>query len=219
MWSEAITSSPERRVAIPTASPARGGMHLAKTLNWEDWGHGIAPYVELVYESVHGAIPDGVKFRFRDVISDDDMDDLGHLLRAPADPNHGLEWAAFYAHDEAMGLLLDAAADPNYARPLTLRSLRLRSTSRSRRATTTTPTSDKPPWLNSCVWPARMWTQWTAKETRPSQSPPAAATVTHSASLCAAQANLDTAAPQGDENCGNTALQKAAHEEMASATP
>ena len=37
--------------------------------------------------------------------------------------------------------------------------------------------------------------------------------------LCSARAKLDTAAPQGDENCGNTALQKAAHEEMASATP
>ena len=74
----------------------------------------MAPYVELVHESVHGAIPRGATFHFRDVISDDDVDALEHLLRAPADPNLGLEWAAFYAHDEAMRLLLDAAADPNY---------------------------------------------------------------------------------------------------------
>ena len=186
----------------------------------------IAPYVELVYESVHGAIPDGVKFRFRHVISDDDMDDLGHLLRAPADPNHGLEWAAFYAHDEAMRLLLDAAADPNYEIWHYFEAIGTAIPTTALHIAITEGDNDDP---NERQFVATVVEQLRAAGANvdavdgEGDTPVTVATRCGNSDalrlLCAAQANLDTSAPQGDENCGNTALQKAAHEEMVSATP
>ena len=186
----------------------------------------MAPYVELVHESVHGAIPDGVKFRFRHVISDDDMDDLGHLLRAPADPNHGLEWAAFYAHDEAMGLLLDAAADPNYEIWHYFEAIDTAIPTTALHIAITEGDNDDP---NERQFVATVVEQLCAAGANvdavdgEGDTPVTVATCCGNSDalrlLCAAQANLDSAAPQGDENCGNTALQKAAHEGMASATP
>ena len=167
----------------------------------------VVPYVEIFSGSV-------IDFQFKDVISDNDMEELENLLRLPADPKRGLEWAAFFAHDEAMELLLDAAADPNYecwhyfealdnVIPTTALHIAIAEADEPERHFATNVVAQL------CAAGANV-NAVDGEGDAPITVATRCGNMEAVRLLCAARADVDFAAPQGDDNCGNTALQKAA---------
>ena len=165
-------------------------------------------------ESVHGAILSGLPFR--DAIADNDMARLENLLRFPADPTLGLEWAAAYAHDEAMKLLLNAPADPN-SEPFHYfdHSDNAWSTTALHIAIMEADYDDDLERHSAATVVERLCAAGASVDAVDAEGDTPITVATRWGNveavrlLCAARANVDFAAPQGDENCGNTALQKA----------
>lgn len=117
---------------------------------------------------------------------------------------------------EATGLLLNAAADPNdeclyFPTQTTVCGSRPHSTLSSWGRTASTTLNDTTRTLRwRCdARPEHAWTlSMMGGGARPSSS--LFGTSGADGYLCAAQADVNFAAPAGDEDCGNTALQKAA---------